>query len=289
MKRYAVALFLVVLGFASGCGRSTTAPTPPTPVGTAGQPPAPPVPPTTTATKSVRVYVADTAFRVLAGVRMVVVNGPQAGLEMVSDSEGRSSYTGTFPVSVSVRAIKDGFVEATAVVWPSTTTDEAWVSFSLAPLTPPTPVAGFYTLTISADPGCTGIPGDVQIRSYQAAVTPNSSATVPANTSFNGQLTGARFAPHSAIFWIGVAADYVVVSSEGEGPSIVEDLGHNRYVASLRTGGGICRGFGARHAVSAVHRRHRVLRAADSNRTGTSSATQDPVWSANSANRRIVT
>ena len=111
------------------------------------------------------------------------------------------------------------------MVWPSTTTDEAWVSFSLAPLTPPTPVAGIYTLTISADPGCTGLPGDVQTRSYQAAVTPNSSATLPANTSFNGQLTGARFAPYSGIFWIGVAADYVVVSSEGEGPSIVEDLG----------------------------------------------------------------
>ena len=228
MKRCAVALSLIVVGFTTGCGRSTTAPTSPTVVGAAGQPP---VPPTTIAPKSVHAYVSDTAFRVLAGVRLVVVNGPEAGLEMVTDSEGRSSYTGTFPVAVSVRATKDGFVEATAVVNPSTTTNEAWVGFMLAPLTPPTPVAGNYTLTISADPGCTGIPGDVQTRSYQAAVTPTSAASSPPNTFFNGQMTGARFAPYSGYFWIGVAGNYVVVSSEGEGPSIIEDLGHNRYVS----------------------------------------------------------
>jgi hypothetical protein len=228
MKRLSIAVWVALIGFAPACGRSTTAPTPPSASNPTPRPPAPPIAVTP---KNVLGHVADTAFRPMAGVKMVVLNGPEAGTEMVSDSEGRFSYTGTFGVTVSVRATKDGYADATQPVFPSTTSDLAWVSFRLAPLTPPTQVATAYTLTITADSACSALPGDVRTRSYSASVRPVSSTTTPANTYFNGVLSGARFAPFANIFWIGVAGDYVVVTAEGEGPSIVENLGQNRYVA----------------------------------------------------------
>jgi hypothetical protein len=97
-------------------------------------------------------------------------------------------------------------------------------------------VAGAYTLTISADDSCTALPDDVRTRSYTATVTAGSGR-VPANTYFNGIATGGQFAPYSNVFWIGVAGDYVAISTAGEGPSLVEQVGPNRYVAYYGTAG----------------------------------------------------
>ena len=44
-----------------------------------------------------------------------------------------------------------------------------------------------------------------------------------------GTLTGGQF--YANLFWVGVVGDYVAISTEGEGPSIVERVGPNRYVA----------------------------------------------------------
>ena len=62
-------------------------------------------------------------------------------------------------------------------------------------------------LTISADSACAALPDDVRTRTYAATVTAGS------------------------IFWIGVFGDYLAISTAGEGPSIVEQIGPNRYVA----------------------------------------------------------
>ncbi len=44
-------------------------------------------------------------------------------------------------------------------------------------------------------------------------------------------MTGAQFAPYSNFFFVGVFGDYVNTSTIGEGPSIIEQVGPNRYVA----------------------------------------------------------
>ena len=231
MKRLAVAATFALVGLTCGCGRSASTPLPmaPSPAAPAPAPPA--------VSLTLNGYVGDTAFRPLAGVRVEVLNGPDAGRELMSEATGHFSYTGTFPGTVSMRASKDGFLAATQPVFPSTTSAVAWVSFQLAPLAPPVSVAGNYTLTIIADSACTGVPEDVRTRTYAATVTVNSRSSAPANTSFNGSVTGARFAPYANIFFVGVAGDYLALSTEGEGPSIVEEVGANRYIAYSASAG----------------------------------------------------
>jgi len=50
-------------------------------------------------------------------------------------------------------------------------------------------------------------------------------------------VTGGRFAPYADIFFVGVAGDYLALSTEGEGPSIVEEVGPNRYIAYSASAG----------------------------------------------------
>ena len=171
----------------------------------------------------------------MAGVRVEVLNGPEMGMELTSDVNGAFSYTGTFPGTVSIRASKDGYAPATQPA--RLAASMAWVFFQLAPLAPPVQVAGDYTLTITADSACAGLPDDVRTRTYAATVRPGTNASAPPNTYFDGAVSGAQFAPFANIFWVGVAGDYVAVSTEGEGPTIVEQVGPNRYVAYLGSAG----------------------------------------------------
>jgi hypothetical protein len=175
--------------------------------------------------------VSDTAFRPVGGVRVEVVNGPDAGKELFSDERGFFSYTGTFPSGVSMRATKEGYLDSTSSVFPSTTSASAWVSFLLAPLAPAVDMAGNYTLTIAVDSACTGFPDEVRTRSYEARLTRRTVGNLPANTRCDGAVSGALFAPYSNAFFFGVAGDYVTLSTEGEGPSIVEQVGPNRYMS----------------------------------------------------------
>jgi len=208
---------LMLVQALAGCS-SSPAPTPVAPFT-----PAPPAPLTLSG------HVADSAFRPLAGVRLEVLSGPDTGRLMTSDQGGAFSYVGTFADAVSVRATTDGYVAATASVIVGST--QAYVSFQLAPLAPPVPVAGEYTLTISADSACVGLPEAARTRSYAATVRPGASQTAPANTYFKATVTGAQPVYWGNAFWMGVAADYVAVSLYGEGPTIVEEIGPNRYVA----------------------------------------------------------
>src|SRR5262249_1888291 len=77
----------------------------------------------------------------------------------------------------------------------------------------------------------TNLPDEVRTRVYPATVTPQSGASVPANTFYAGTVTGGTFALYSNGFWIGVAGDYLGISTDGDGPGIVEQIGPNRYVA----------------------------------------------------------
>jgi len=98
-------------------------------------------------------------------------------------------------------------------------------------------MAGDYTLTISVDNACAGFPEAARIRSYPARLSKRSIATIPANTRYDGVVSGAAFALYTNLFWVGVAGDYLAVSTEGEGPSIVERIAPKTYVAYLGSAG----------------------------------------------------
>jgi hypothetical protein len=227
MKRLILVLSIVSVVWA--CDRKGS-PSTPSPV----PPPAPqPAPPAELL--PIYGYVDDTAFRPIAGVSVQIIDGPQAGTTTASDAGGRFSYDGTFVSPVTLRASKDGYTTATRTTL-RLTDGHAYAGFSLASVTPPVAVAGSYTLTISADTACTALPEDVRTRTYRAVVIANPYSSTP-GTSFNGTVAGGQFAPSANIFFVGVFGDYVNTSTLGEGPSIVEQVGPNRYVAFMGAAG----------------------------------------------------
>ena len=201
------------------------------PVATPTSPSAPPVvsAPQAPVPRLLSGYVADTAWRVLGGVTVEVIQGPDAGMVLTSDLQGRFSYTGLFSSPVVLRASKDGFVSITEPAR-LLSSGGAYVAFQLSPLTPPVPMTGTYTLTISAGAACTGLPETVRTRTYAATVSPNAFSRDP-NSSFRGLVTTGQFAPYGNAFYVGVAGNFLSISTQGEGPSIIELVGTNSYVA----------------------------------------------------------
>src|SRR5262245_14381914 len=96
----------LALGFAlvaGACGSSPPAPTAPT---------APS--PIQYGFTEISGHVFDTAFRPLAGVTVQIVDGSQAGRSVISDAEGRFSFSGgQFVNGIRFNATKDGYVPAT--------------------------------------------------------------------------------------------------------------------------------------------------------------------------------
>jgi hypothetical protein len=232
MKRLVIASGLALVGFGAGCSHSTTSPTaPPPPVQSV------PVNPPAATLRTLHGYVGDTAFRPMHGARVEVLNGPEAGKEFSSDAQGIFSYVGTFSAETSLRASSDGYVPLTVRAIVGSSLDQAWVSFALSPLTPPIEAAGNYTLTISVDSACSDFPEAARARSYSARLTERSVSTIPAKTRFDGVVSGGAFATYSNVFWVGVAGDYLAVSTEGEGPSIIERIAPKTYVTYLGSAG----------------------------------------------------
>ena len=107
----------------------------------------------------------------------------------------------------------------------------AYVGFSLASINPPVAIAGSYTLTITADSTCAALPDDVRTRTYPATV--RGRHLVDGSRQHPIQRQGDRRAVRAFFkrLLVGVFGDYVNISTEGEGPSLVEHVGPNRYVA----------------------------------------------------------
>ena len=222
MKR---SYLVAILSASLGCGGDTL---PSAPSAVSGSGPAAPA--QAVGLRPLYGYVSDTAFRVVEGARIEVVSGQHAGLVATTDAAGRFAFDEPVASPAAVRATKDGYAVGTNTSI-LTSDGRAYVGFALASLSPPVAVAGNYTLTITADSACTALPDEARTRSYPAVVAAVGGATVPANTRFTGTVTGGQFAPHANVFFVGVFGDYVVISTEGEGPSIAEHVGSNRYVA----------------------------------------------------------
>ena len=223
---------ILVLALAHGlaaCGgsKSPSAPTPtPTPV-------PPQIIPQPTGVQ-VTGFVADSAFRSLAGARVEVLDGPQAGTWAMSDATGQFSLTGTFDDTTRFRATSDGHVATIGTLSPACTGTcnpaRRYMYFSMAVLAPPVEIAGDYTLTFIADSTCEDLPDELRTRTYTATIAPGSNSHSPANTFFWVTVSGVPLLHHYEGFPVGVAGDLVAFELRGEGPYLVEEFEPNSYI-----------------------------------------------------------
>ena len=212
-------ILLAAIGFGCGDSRNNTPPLTPSP-----SVPAMPL-------QSIAGYVADTAFRPVAGARVDVLDGPQAGLSMLSDGAGQFTYSGTFVSSVTFRVSKDGYVSTTGTSRVSAPGGRPWAYVRLALVDAPADIAGDYTLTFTADASCTSLPDDARARTYAVTVAATPDPLVPAETLFRAVIAGAPVVPANDGFPIGVAGSFVNLEVwNGEGPGVVERLAPNTYV-----------------------------------------------------------
>ncbi|MEO8682831.1 MAG: carboxypeptidase-like regulatory domain-containing protein, partial [Vicinamibacterales bacterium] len=220
---------VMVLGMGVGCGSSAM---PTSPSGTATASPPQPTQMQLTG------FVADSAFRPLAGARVEVVDGPSSGVSAIADASGQFSLTGLFNSATSFRASQRGHVSATqpwscsVSACPGSTGARPWLGFYLTPDAPAVNIAGDYTLTFVADSTCADLPAELRTRSYAATIAPAARRNTPAETSFALTVSGATFLRTFDSFDIGVAGDYVGFFLDGgHDPPVVEQVANNSYLA----------------------------------------------------------
>jgi len=205
-----------------GCGDSRNATLPLTPSASA------PV----ASQQSLSGYVADTAFRSVAGAKVEVLDGPQAGLSMLSDAAGQFTYTGTFASPVSFRVSKDGYITATETSRMSAPGGRPWAYVRLETVAAPADIAGDYTMTVIADSVCTAIPEEWRTRTYAATIGPRSDALLRPNTLLTLTVVGAPLLPNRDNFQIGVSAsDIGFTIYQGEDFGLVEQLTPTTFLA----------------------------------------------------------
>lgn len=186
-------LLVVGLLICAGCGEVT-----------------PPLQPTATAPRTFTVSgsVVDTAHRYVSGARVEVVDGPLAGTVAMSDERGRFLMPAKLPEPVNFRVTKDGFVSATRT-WPTPGRPpprgegvDFWIELS----SPGTPIdlTGTYTLTLTADSACTGLPGETRTRTYTATILP-----LVKPTDFRVSISGGQFFRFYSEFGIQTAGTFV--------------------------------------------------------------------------------
>lgn len=170
--------------------------------------------------------VSDTAYRHLAGARVEVLDGPQAGLTATADARGEFSMTGLFDETTRFQATVGGHITSTRTLQPfcARCNPNWWINFTLDVPDPPINVGGDYTLTFTANNRCTMLPDDMRSRTFTATV-PATSPALPANASFRAG--GAAFFEDWDAIGIGVAGDYVALWFE----TLVEQIAPNTFVS----------------------------------------------------------
>jgi hypothetical protein len=176
--------------------------------------------------------VYDSAFRPLAGARVEVLDGPQAGTSATADATGSFGLTGLFDERTRFRASKEGHVAANGTL-PSHCVS-CRISFYLAVDAPAVDLAGEYTLTFTAHNTCTELPNDVRQRTYLATIAPAPSPTLPANTSFDVTIGGGWFLQGHNRFAIHGAGGYFRLFVE----DVWEQVGANAYLGISGIAGG---------------------------------------------------
>jgi hypothetical protein len=223
-----IVLLMLVQGLA-GCGgsRSPVSPTPPTAAA-----------PGPVNGELIAGTVSDSALRPLAGARVELLDGPQAGVSATSDAQGRFSLTGIVDDTTRFRASKEGHETATATILPfcDRCNPKRWVHIYLNVLDSPVAVAGNYTLTFIADNACTNLPDELRTRSYAATIGPADlnwpGHPVNSNTSFRVTPLGSAFPGGLNGFYLNVAGNYINLSlGDHTDPGITERVAPNTYLA----------------------------------------------------------
>lgn len=182
--------------------------------------------------KGVRVYVSDTAFRALAGVRVEVVEGPEAGLAAVTDESGAAWFNASIEDATRFRGSKEGYLPSTEALALQAEGPAGNMWLILPAATPTIDISGDYSLTFIADPACTGIPENLRNRTYAATIAPAVDARNPVGTFFWAAIHGASFLAEQSRIPIGVAVDYVSfwLGEHGYGAFLVERVTPDSYL-----------------------------------------------------------
>lgn len=186
--------------------------------------------------EQVKGYVNDSAFRPLAGAVVEVLDGPQAGTTVLSDSRGEFALTATVDDRTRLRATKDGHVPATGTLMPyclpqAVCTNHRWIYFVLESLSPSIKLAGNYTLTFVADSTCAGIPSAWRTRTYAATIAPASDSVSPAGTFFEATMPGVPYWTDRNSIPIRVSGDFVwFILGEDGSPYFVEEVAPGAYI-----------------------------------------------------------
>jgi protocatechuate 3,4-dioxygenase beta subunit len=238
-QRLCVVFRIVILAGLSygvaGCdgldrSRSGFPPAAPSPVET----PASPVPPVATTAITLAGTVADAAWRPLAGARVEVLSGPQAGKFAVTNNRGEFSVSGEFDDTTRFRATMDGHREATGALPPRCAACDPhwWIHFGLEAFAPHADLTGAYTVTLTADSACTGLPEQARSRTFDVTVTRLADSEWAQNSRFTVTGGAPPLLGNRASFPIGVAGDHVAgFTGDLHGtPSLVEEIGPNTYV-----------------------------------------------------------
>lgn len=159
----AVAL-LVVIPLA-GCSQDGPPPPPPT-----GPSPTPP-PAGPSQTFAVSGWVADSAARLLSGVRVEVMTGARAGTVVFSDDRGQFSFETPLGATTQLRASKAGYLDDIRAIATNTAGDSVRIDFQLRSPNPSVDLTGHYRIVFTADSACSNLPAAAQSRTYLADIT----------------------------------------------------------------------------------------------------------------------
>jgi hypothetical protein len=206
-RRFGSALVvLILLGSAIGC--DSTTPLAPTPVSpqAATPPPAPPPAPSNPNAITIAGSVQDHTWRRLAGARVEVLDGPNAGLSAVTDATGAFRLSGEFDPTTRFRATASQYRERTLVLPArcAPCNPNWWLHFSLDTEAASVDLAGEYALTFVADPACTSLPEEFRQRTYPVTVRPDG---LEAAAQFKVSVRGGSFLTGYDTFYIGLAGD----------------------------------------------------------------------------------
>lgn len=221
-------LYLSLACLACSCGGSPSIPTP-------GSAPAlAPQPGPSAGTTQLSGIVYDSAFQPIGAARVEVLNGPQAGTWVLTDAQGRYGLAGAFDDATEFRATKAGLLAATATRGPrcAQCNPNWWVYFYLRPEGASIDLAGDYTLTIAADPACTGFPAELREKTYAATITPATRPSHPADTTFDLTITDAPFLANYRTVDVFVSRNFMMFAP-GDlhgAPGLVERLGATTYL-----------------------------------------------------------
>ena len=204
----------------SGCGATPTSPS-----GT---------PVNASRVVTIRGLVQDAVSRPIVDARVIIVDGPQAGLSTTTNDEGRFAFIPftTRAELTALRVEKDGY----------TPSNPRWhapddITVLLRSLTS-LDIEGQYAITFAAAAECTQLPSAVRSRTFTAVVS-----RVPDRLNFTSRLTGATFQSGYNTFSAVVASDaarFLVYSWDafnwwGEDQPIIERLPAGGYVTWIGT------------------------------------------------------